>query len=165
MYAFIAKFFQALSKHSNLAKSRNRSTRSFAAVMQRPKSTIALNNLNFIYLFTAVLCYFIPKSFGNLSFIHTVCLLLLYCGSVVIDCWFVDLEQETYTKQFRENVYSKPLVNLYNISRDRLRPDVKAVRLEYHDLDSFRQLTSALGLMTDCKVRLGPDDRQGKTKA
>lgn len=61
-------------------------------------------------------------------------------------------------------VYSKPVVNLDKVVSIRSQPDFDAVRLEYSDLESFRQLAGALGLMTDCKVSPRPHDKllQGK---
>lgn len=61
--------------------------------------------------------------------------------------------QEQYDSKYVDQVYSTPLLTLSQVLTGS-RPELRAVRLQYSDKQSFKTQAKQLGLMEDLKVSI-----------
>lgn len=63
--------------------------------------------------------------------------------------------QDNYDNEFIKAVYQSAVVSYEDLIQDKINYD-GAVRLVYHNRDSYKRTTKLLGLMDDFKVRPSP---------
>lgn len=88
---------------------------------------------------------FVPFTKMNLSYLTKVSL------SKVSACTNAPTFQEVYDNEFMKAVYQSAVVSYEDLIRGKVNYD-GAVRIVYHNRDSYKRVTKLLGLMDDFKV-------------